>query len=76
MAPASSSLFAQATGMPRQPPLPNTGQLVERVDEAEEEISFEELLAQEKKDSFWQRHGPARASHGGWRAKSSGSMAN
>lgn len=32
---------------------PNTGQLIEKVDADDEEISFEELLAQEKKDSFW-----------------------
>lgn len=32
---------------------PNTGQLIEKLDAEDEEISFEELLAQEKKDSFW-----------------------
>ncbi|KAG0623709.1 hypothetical protein M758_3G195100 [Ceratodon purpureus] len=39
---------------------PNTGQLIEKIDSDVEELSFEELLAQEKKDSFWQKHGPAR----------------
>lgn len=32
---------------------PNTGQLIEKFDADVEELSFEELLAQEKKDSFW-----------------------
>ncbi len=35
---------------------PETGKFVERplmLDEEEQEISFEELLAQEKKDAFW-----------------------
>ncbi|BBM99327.1 hypothetical protein MPTK1_1g20470 [Marchantia polymorpha subsp. ruderalis] len=41
---------------------PNTGQLIEKVDSEDMEISFEELLAQEKKDSFWQKHGPSRSS--------------
>ncbi|GLJ59835.1 hypothetical protein SUGI_1524510, partial [Cryptomeria japonica] len=39
----------------------NTGHL-EKSDEEDDEISFEELLAQEKKDSFWQKHGPIRPS--------------
>ncbi|KAL2652051.1 hypothetical protein R1flu_020179 [Riccia fluitans] len=41
---------------------PNTGQLIEKVDTDEMEISFEELLAQEKKDSFWQKQRPSRSS--------------
>ncbi|CAM6089710.1 unnamed protein product [Calypogeia fissa] len=41
---------------------PNTGQLIEKIDSQDVEISFEELLAQEKKDSFWQKHGPSRSS--------------
>jgi hypothetical protein len=41
---------------------PNTGQLIEKLDAEDIEISFEELLAQEKKDSYWQKHGPARSS--------------
>lgn len=32
---------------------PNTGQLIEKFNADDEELSFEELLAQEKKDSFW-----------------------
>jgi hypothetical protein len=32
---------------------PNTGQLIEKLDAEDIEISFEELLAQEKKDSYW-----------------------
>jgi len=32
---------------------PNTGQLIEKIDSDGEELSFEELLAQEKRDSFW-----------------------
>eukprot|EP00899_Mesostigma_viride_P020175 jgi/Mesvir1/28159/Mv04721-RA.1 len=35
--------------------VPSTGQLVERADpDDEEEISFEELLAREKKDAYWE----------------------
>uniref|UniRef100_A0A7I4E9A2 Uncharacterized protein n=1 Tax=Physcomitrium patens TaxID=3218 RepID=A0A7I4E9A2_PHYPA len=41
---------------------PNTGQLIEKFNADDEELSFEELLAQEKKDSFWQKHSPARSS--------------
>ncbi|KAJ7559281.1 hypothetical protein O6H91_04G077400 [Diphasiastrum complanatum] len=41
---------------------PNTGQLIEKLDGEAEEMSFEELLAQEKKDSFWQKHNPSRSS--------------
>ncbi|KAL3699771.1 hypothetical protein R1sor_017793 [Riccia sorocarpa] len=41
---------------------PNTGQLIEKVDTDEMEISFEELLAQEKKDSFWQKQRHSRSS--------------
>eukprot|EP01018_Ginkgo_biloba_P020967 Gb_22488 [translate_table: standard] len=40
----------------------NTDQLLEKPDQEDAEISFEELLAQEKKDSFWQKHGRFRSS--------------
>lgn len=39
-----------------------TGQLLEKSESEDAEISFEELLAQEKKDSFWQKHGHFRSS--------------
>lgn len=40
----------------------NTGQLLEKSEAEDAEISFEELLAQEKKDSFWKKHGHFRSS--------------
>ncbi|XP_077225563.1 uncharacterized protein LOC143858733 [Tasmannia lanceolata] len=39
----------------------NSGQLVEDPDAEFSDISFEELLAQEKKDSFWHRNGKLRS---------------
>lgn len=38
-----------------------SGELVEKADTEFPEISFEELLAQEKKDSFWQKNGKPRS---------------
>lgn len=38
-----------------------SGELVESIDTDFADISFEELLAQEKKDSFWQRNGKSRS---------------
>ncbi|KAM7476046.1 hypothetical protein LguiB_023289 [Lonicera macranthoides] len=38
-----------------------SGKLVESTDTDLDDISFEELLAQEKKDSFWQRNGKPRS---------------
>lgn len=39
-----------------------TGQMLEKSETEDAEISFEALLAQEKKDSFWQKHGHFRSS--------------
>ncbi|KAA8541689.1 hypothetical protein F0562_022841 [Nyssa sinensis] len=41
-----------------------SGELVESTDSEFTDISFEELLAQEKKDSFWQRNGKPRSCSG------------
>jgi len=38
-----------------------SGELVESVDTDFADISFEDFLAQEKKDSFWQRNGKSRS---------------
>lgn len=40
---------------------PHTGQMIEKLEPEDSEMSFEELLAQEKKDAFWQRHSLARS---------------
>ncbi|MCO5556976.1 hypothetical protein L7F22_010531 [Adiantum nelumboides] len=40
---------------------PHTGQIMEKLDPEDSEISFEEFLEQEKKDAFWQRHNLARS---------------
>lgn len=40
---------------------PHTGQMIEKLEPEDTEMSFEELLAQEKKDAFWQRHGLVRS---------------
>ncbi|XP_051135163.1 uncharacterized protein LOC127254220 [Andrographis paniculata] len=37
------------------------GELVDTIEPEFSDISFEELLAKEKKDSFWQRHGKLRS---------------
>ncbi|XP_043811716.1 uncharacterized protein LOC110613965 isoform X2 [Manihot esculenta] len=37
-----------------------SGELIENKDTEVADISFEELLAQEKKDSFWQKNGKSR----------------
>ncbi|CAI9767151.1 unnamed protein product [Fraxinus pennsylvanica] len=42
----------------------NSGELVENTDADLSDISFEELLAQEKKDVFWQRNGRFKACTG------------
>ncbi|KAI5072129.1 hypothetical protein GOP47_0012235 [Adiantum capillus-veneris] len=39
---------------------PHTGQIMEKLDPEDSEMSFEEFLEQEKKDEFWQRHNMAR----------------
>lgn len=41
---------------------PHTGQMIEKLEPEDMEMSFEELLAQEKKDAFWQKHGLPRSS--------------
>eukprot|EP00249_Psilotum_nudum_P023229 c28794_g1_i2 orf=582-3110(-) len=41
---------------------PRTGQMIEKVDAEDMEMTFEELLAQEKKDAFWKKRGLARSS--------------
>ncbi|MCO5548990.1 hypothetical protein L7F22_002455 [Adiantum nelumboides] len=40
---------------------PHTGQIMEKLDPEDSEISFEEFLEQEKKDAFWQRRNLARS---------------